>query len=54
MLLCRVTRRAAIEDRALLCPGLAGTDRFLTEAPAKTAGRETPRRLEKTHAARGF
>ena len=32
-----------IEDRALLCPGFAGTDRFWSLALAKTTGRETPR-----------
>jgi len=31
------------EDRALLCPGLTGTDRPGAEAPVQTAGRETLR-----------
>jgi len=31
------------EDRALLCPGIAETDRSCASSEAGTTGRETPR-----------
>src|SRR5262249_43096342 len=43
----RVLMGCWLEDRALLCPGFAGTDRSWPKRRARPRGRETPRRPQR-------